>query len=337
MLNVLFGLRRSSLKIHVNREGAGWILDRIHDDYSKYSRHEVVARPKDADFIWCLNMWGADVYRDVDLPKVATVHHINHYQGNVYCYIFEVLKEHFMCCIVPNRHTAHQIPFYDDGLSSVRLPYWLLSDVMYEPHQSSRLSLPEGGLVIGSFQKDSNGDGTMKKVKGPDLFADVVEKVHQERRVLVLLGGYRRTYLQDRLKEKGIPFLYSEMYEDLSHLYSLCDWYLVTSRQEGGPQAVLEASYHKVKIASTDVGMASAVLHEDCIAEVNLRGNDDPYGIYPYDFDEKTEVVQNLSQIVLNDVDRREENYQSVQDYLPEVVVPRYDDFFEQCREDYYE
>ncbi len=39
----------------------------------------------------------------------------------------------------------------------------------------------------------------------------------------------------------------------------------MTSRHEGGPQAVLEASQTRTKILSTDVGIASQVLHPDCI------------------------------------------------------------------------
>ena len=36
--------------------------------------------------------------------------------------------------------------------------------------------------------------------------------------------------------------------KDLNLLYDCLDWYFVTSRFEGGPQSVLESSFHKVKI-----------------------------------------------------------------------------------------
>ena len=81
----------------------------------------------------------------------------------------------------------------------------------------------------------------------------------------------------------------------------------MTSRVEGGPQAVLEASYRKVKILSTNVGMAPDILHEDCICNSK---------------DEFAEKVR-------NGVDRREENYASVMDYTPDKIIPKWDDFFE--------
>ena len=57
--------------------------------------------------------------------------------------------------------------------------------------------------------------------------------------------------------------------DSLKRMYTACDLYVVSSRYEGGPQAVLEASSMKVPIVSTNVGMASEVLSEGCI--INLE------------------------------------------------------------------
>jgi glycosyltransferase involved in cell wall biosynthesis len=42
----------------------------------------------------------------------------------------------------------------------------------------------------------------------------------------------------------------------------------VSSRFEGGPQAIIEASAMKVPIISTDVGIANQVLHKNCIVDI---------------------------------------------------------------------
>ena len=54
-------------------------------------------------------------------------------------------------------------------------------------------------------------------------------------------------------------------FKDLNKLYNVLDLYIVSSRIEGGPQAILEASITKTPIVSTDVGVASEILHPDSI------------------------------------------------------------------------
>ena len=46
----------------------------------------------------------------------------------------------------------------------------------------------------------------------------------------------------------------------VNKLYNILDLYLVTSRIEGGPQAILECALNKTPILSTDVGVASEIL-----------------------------------------------------------------------------
>ena len=47
------------------------------------------------------------------------------------------------------------------------------------------------------------------------------------------------------------------------------DLYVVSSRYEGGPQAVIEAAAMKVPIISNDVGIASKVLDPECVFDIN--------------------------------------------------------------------
>ena len=55
----------------------------------------------------------------------------------------------------------------------------------------------------------------------------------------------------------------------LNKLYNILNLYLVTSRVEGGPQAIFECALTKTPILSTRVGVAPEVLHKDSIYKVN--------------------------------------------------------------------
>jgi len=125
----------------------------------------------------------------------------------------------------------------------------------------------------------------------------------------VILTGYNRGYVIEGLERMNIPFEYSEKIRDIKPLYDRLDWYFVTSRTEGGPQAVLEAPYRKVKILSTDVGIASEVLHPDCICK----------------------DVDNFIDKFKKGLDRVEYNYDNVvSNFGCSLVVDRLDKFFEE-------
>ena len=49
----------------------------------------------------------------------------------------------------------------------------------------------------------------------------------------------------------------------------MVDIYIVASKAEGGPKAILEASMTKTLIVSTNVGLASDILHGDLIYDEN--------------------------------------------------------------------
>lgn len=125
-----------------------------------------------------------------------------------------------------------------------------------------RLGVPESAFVVGSFQKDGVGwgDGDEPKlVKGPDVLVDVLQRVNREVSELhVLLSGPARGYVRRRLATAGIPDLYRPIprYADVGALYHALDAYLVSSRQEGGPKAVLESMATGIPLVTTRVGQA---------------------------------------------------------------------------------
>lgn len=127
------------------------------------------------------------------------------------------------------------------------------------------LEIPEGKIVIGSFQKDGEGweEGLKPKlIKGPDIFCDVVEKVNKKTPVHVLLTGPARGYVIGRLKEANITYTHKFLanYQDIGRYYSALDVYLVASRAEGGPKAILESMACGIPVVSSMVGMAPDII-----------------------------------------------------------------------------
>ncbi|MBI5793562.1 glycosyltransferase family 4 protein [Candidatus Uhrbacteria bacterium] len=128
----------------------------------------------------------------------------------------------------------------------------------------AELGIPENAFVIGSFQKDGDGWGAgmnPKWIKGPDVFCDVVERVAKELPVHVLLSGPSRGYVKDRLTRANIPFTHRfvSAYADVNTLYQALDVYLISSRTEGVPMALLESWVTGVPLISTRVGMVKDV------------------------------------------------------------------------------
>ena len=57
--------------------------------------------------------------------------------------------------------------------------------------------------------------------------------------------------------------------ETLNELYNILDIYIVSSRVEGGPQAIVESATTKTPIISSDVGVASQILNPESLFDSN--------------------------------------------------------------------
>ena len=131
----------------------------------------------------------------------------------------------------------------------------------------ARLGIPEGSVCIGSFQKDGVGWGEgnePKLIKGPDLFVEAVRRLAADFPVFVLLTGPARGYVKNGLARHGIPFhhVYHEDYAAVAESYRALDLYLMTSREEGGPQCLLESMASGVPLVSTRTGVAEDVIKD---------------------------------------------------------------------------
>ena len=131
-----------------------------------------------------------------------------------------------------------------------------------------KLQIPSNRIVIGSFQKDGVGWGEglePKLIKGPDVFCDAVIEISKNFDILILLSGPARGYVKKRLSEAGIPYIhkYLNKYEKVAEFYNVIDLYIVSSREEGLPMAILESMACGVPIISTKVGLAPEMIEHN--------------------------------------------------------------------------
>jgi len=170
----------------------------------------------------------------------------------------------------------------EDALISVGVPKEIIHRIpigidgrVFQPFSHSdrertraTLGVPGNAFVVGSFQKDGNGWGEgfePKLIKGPDLFVDACSKLAAAHpNVFVLLSGPARGYVKEGLKARGVPFVHRQFEnpEEVGTLYPALDAYLVSSRQEGGPNAILESMAMGVPLVSTPVGQATDLIRD---------------------------------------------------------------------------
>lgn len=132
-------------------------------------------------------------------------------------------------------------------------------------------------IVIGSFQKDGvgwqNGD-TPKMIKGPDIFIKVLKILKQKGyEVTVLLTGPARGYIKKELKKINVKYKhkYFKNHNDLLNCYHALDFYLITSREEGGPMGLMEAMASGIPVISTPVGMAADLIKNNLSGKISCN------------------------------------------------------------------
>jgi glycosyltransferase involved in cell wall biosynthesis len=156
----------------------------------------------------------------------------------------------------------------------VRIPIGVDTRLFSPPTEIQRraaranLGIPDGAVVIGSFQKDGVGwgDGMEPKlIKGPDVFLKAIEQVKRHVPVVVMLTGPARGFVKLGLERMGVPFVhrYVQSHAQLVECYHALDFYMVTSREEGGPMGLMESMASGVPVVSTAVGMAPDLIVDE--------------------------------------------------------------------------
>ena len=115
--------------------------------------------------------------------------------------------------------------------------------------RAEALGVPESAFVVGSFQKDGVGLGRRRSSrswsKAPTSLVAVLERLRERvPELFVLLTGPGARLRPRRARAPAASrtgTCCSSSRDELARAYHALDVYLVTSRQEGGPKAVLES------------------------------------------------------------------------------------------------
>jgi glycosyltransferase involved in cell wall biosynthesis len=133
--------------------------------------------------------------------------------------------------------------------------------------RKEELGIPENVFCIGSFHKDGVGtaEGNEPKlIKGPDVFLKAIDQLRRNYPLFVLLSAPARGYMIRGLEAIGVPYKHVNLKEfhEIPRLYHALDVYLLASREEGGPQSVLESLASGVPFVGTRVGLAPDVIQD---------------------------------------------------------------------------
>lgn len=144
----------------------------------------------------------------------------------------------------------------------INLSFFHFQNMSLRVQLRKKLGIPQNAFVIGSFQKDGQGWGSgmePKWVKGPDVFYNAIKKIQKEvPDLMVLLVGPARGYLISVLEHAGVRWMHipKTPYPEIGRLFTVLDLYIVASRHEGGPKAILESMASGVPLVTTRVGQA---------------------------------------------------------------------------------
>ena len=282
------------MKIYLNEANESWVVDRFRKEWIENNLDSMTENIEEADIVWIIAPWTWKKINKKHLRNkkvVCTIHHIdfekfnnkekkNFYKRDKYVDTYHAIST----------KTEEQVRSLTDK-DIETIPFWINQNIFYEIKNKnilrSKFNLNTESFIVGSFQRDTEGKDLVspKLSKGPDRFIEILIELNKKNKnIEVLLTGKRRDYLIKNLKKNKIPYIYYEMttFEQLNELYNCIDLYIVASRVEGGPQAILECAITKTPIISTDVGIASKILHESSIFTMENFSTAKPSESYAY-------------------------------------------------------
>jgi glycosyltransferase involved in cell wall biosynthesis len=254
--------------IFVLQANENWVTDVYVSDFLQGTSLPIANSPEEADIVWLLASWCWNHIRPETLARkmvICTVHHIVPEKFDAASFL---ARDQFVNVYFVYTHETANIIRQHTNKPIARVAHWIDSarwPITPRGEARKRVGLTDDEFVVGSFQRDTEGSdlASPKLEKGPDILCDLLERMSADRKVTLLLGGWRREYVLNRTKGLGIRVLYRTMppQEMIKDMYASCDVYLCTSRHEGGPMCILESAIMRVPIMSTRVGMAPDVLH----------------------------------------------------------------------------
>tara|TARA_B100001250_G_C19800182_1_gene790690 strand:- start:260 stop:1180 length:921 start_codon:yes stop_codon:yes gene_type:complete len=266
------------MKIYINDINENWIVDRFKNEWEEYHRKSVARDVHESDIVWIISPW---TFKNLKKSKLES--------KIVLCTIHHLDMESFSRSDYKNFLKIDKYVDYYHVLSSKTLvklqrltnkkiyvqPFWVNNNTWFRKENvhkiREKLGFEVNDYLIGSFQRDTEGKDLIspKLIKGPDIFAQILNKYFDKKNIKVVLTGKRRQYIINKLEEMNVEYRYFEMAdnEELNDLYNILDLYIVSSRLEGGPQQIMECATIKTPIISTDVGIANKILSKESIFE----------------------------------------------------------------------
>jgi len=262
------------MKIFLNKIKEDWIIDRVSHEFSASAKNLVTRRVVNSDIIWIIAPW---TWKKIPIKYLKSKKVVCSY----YHFDFSNFNEdefYLLDQYVDEYHVISKKTKLDlEKLTNKKItniPFWVDHEIFFEIKDKINLRTKYGfsnsDFLVGSFQRDTEGKDLLspKLVKGPDRFLEIVQDMYEkDNNVKIILSGKRRQYLINNFKKYSIPYKHYEMvdFTVLNELYNLLNLYIVSSRIEGGPQAIVECGLSKTPIISTDVGVAREILSESSI------------------------------------------------------------------------
>ena len=265
------------MKIYLTKINESWIIDRIKNEWTVNNKKITTKNPYFSEIIWDIAPWASKptfIKKFIKKKIIQSIYHIENTssEGREVKNIIE--NDKFIDGYhVISKKTKEVLQNFTKK-TIFYLPLWVNQDIWYNKSNKNELRTNFGftgsDYLVGSFQRDTEGSDlrSPKLVKGPDIFIEIVKNLYKKNSKLkVVLTGKRRDYVISELKKNNIPYKYFEMtnFSMMNDLYNILDLYLITSRLEGGPQALVECGQTRTPVISTDVGIAREILGADSI------------------------------------------------------------------------
>ena len=276
------------MEIYLSEINESWIVDRLRKEWYENNPKISTKKLNKSNIIWIISPWLWGKIRKKYLKNNKVVCSIYHFEEKDFdvknIKEFKIRDQYVDCYHVISPKTKQELQKLTNK-EIIYIPFWVNEDIWFEIKEKKTLrekyQISTDSFVIGSFQRDTEGSDlkSPKLIKGPDRFIEIVKEYNKkEKDIAVLLTGKRRQFLINELEKLNIKYLYFEMvdFKGLNELYNCLDLYIVASRVEGGPQAIVECGITKTPIISTDVGFASDILGEESIFNMDNYKNAKP-------------------------------------------------------------
>ena len=281
-------------KIYINSADEDWIVDKFKHEFLEFNSQLITPNIQDANIIWIISPW---TWKQLPKEKlkskkvIVTIHHLD--DSDLSPGKIREFRKRDKFVDAYHIITAKTLSTLQELTQKkiYNFPFWVNQDNFFNIENStnikSKYNIPQNSYLVGSFQRDSEGKNLNKPklIKGPDIFIKALEVLNYKFGNLhIVLSGYRRNYVMNKLDDLGISYSYFEKANIgvINELYNCLDLYMVTSRIEGGPQAIFECAITKTPIISTDVGIANKILHPSAIFSLNNFESAAPNVEYAY-------------------------------------------------------